>query len=252
MNALVNLNENLDYITIEVYGKQNHVRIVGTNDEPWFCGKDLCVMLEYTDIKQALQNNVDYDYKKSLSLLSSEMGQSNCSNLLGQNNLKNISYNEGKTVYINARGLRSLLAKSNLKTPNIIKKIKEHPFLSKYMQIETIVFRKEQEYISCIKETFYYMKCKSQFSVGSYYIDLYIKDYNLAIECDEFDHRDRDPLYEEERQRYIENKLGCHFIRFNPDEYDFSIFRVIGDIHQYMLKKTHLNILSYELEHMKI
>jgi len=254
MNALVNLNECPDYVTFEVDGKQNHVRIVGTNDEPWFCGKDLCVVLEYSQPRQALQNNVDEDCKKSLSLLSSELGQFDCSHLLGQNNLENISYNEGKTVYINARGLRSLLAKSNLKTPKIIKKFKEHPFFSKYMQIETIVFRKEQEYISSIKETFYYMKCKSQFPVGSYYIDLYIKDYNLAIECDEFNHRDRDPLYEEERQRYIEDKLGCHFIRFNPDEYDFSIFRVIGDIHRYMLTKAHqcMNILSCELEHMKL
>ena len=61
MNALVNLNENLDYIIIEVDGKQNHVRIVGTtNDELWFCGKDLCAMLEYTDIKQALYKHVDF------------------------------------------------------------------------------------------------------------------------------------------------------------------------------------------------
>jgi len=50
MNALVNLNECPDYVTFEVDGKRNHVRIVGTNEEPWFCGKDLCVVLEYTDI----------------------------------------------------------------------------------------------------------------------------------------------------------------------------------------------------------
>jgi very-short-patch-repair endonuclease len=250
----MNTLEDTDYIIFDVNGKQRRVRIVGTNDEPWFCGKDLCVVLEYNQPRQALQTNVDDDCKKSLSKLSSELGQLHGSPILGQNNLTNLSYNDGKAVYINVQGLRSLLAKSNLKTPSLIKKFKEHPFISQYMEIETIVFRKEQEYISAIKETFYYMKCKSQFPVGSYYIDLYIKDFNLAIECDEFGHTDRDPIYEEERQKFIEDKLGCHFIRFNPDEPNFSIFRVIGDINRYMLKKTHqcMNVLSCELDHLTL
>ena len=254
MNALVNLNECPDYITFEVAGKQNHVRIVGTNEEPWFCGKDLCVVLEYSQPKQALQTNVDEDCKKSLSSLSSEVAQLGHPTILGQSNLENISYNEGKAVYINPKGLRQLLAKSNKKTPSLIQKIKEHPFISQYMEIETIVFRKEQEYISAIKEAFYYMDCKSQFPVNTYYVDLYIKDFNLVIECDEYNHRDRDPMYEQERQEYIESKLGCHFIRFNPDEPNFSIFKVIGDINKYMLKKTHqcMNELSCELEYLKL
>lgn len=247
----MNTLEDTDYIIFDVNGKQRQVRIVGTNDEPWFCGKDLCVVLEYVDTKHALQNNVDDDCKKSLSLLSSELGGLIS---LGSGNLQNLTYHTGKAVYINIQGLRSLLAKSNLKTPSLIKKFKEHPFISQYMKIETIVFRKEQEYISAIKETFYYMKCKSQFPVGSYYVDLYIKDFNLAIECDEFGHSNRDPIYEEERQKCIEDKLCCHFIRFNPDEPNFNIFRVIGDINRYMLKKTHqcMNVLSCELDHLTL
>ena len=113
MNALVNLNECPDYITFEVDGQQNRVRIVGTNDEPWFCGRDLCVILEYTNIKQALQNNVDDDCKKSLSSLSSDVDERGSPTsetaILGKSNLENISYNEGKTVYINEAGLYSLI-----------------------------------------------------------------------------------------------------------------------------------------------
>ena len=109
MNALVNLNECPDYVTFEVDGKQNHVRIVGTNEEPWFCGKDLCVVLEYTNIKQALQINVDDDCKKSLSELVVIMTSSSETAILGKSNLENISYNEGKTVYINEAGLYSLI-----------------------------------------------------------------------------------------------------------------------------------------------
>ena len=46
----------------------------------------------------------------------------------------------------------------------------------------------------------------------------------------EFGHLDRDIEYEVKRQKYIENKLGCQFIRYNPDAKDFNIFKVINRI----------------------
>ena len=88
------------------------MRIVGTNDEPWFCGKDVCVVLEYNQPRQALQTNVDDDCKKSLSLLSSETVSLAGPPILGQNNLENLSYNDGKAVYINEAGLYSLIMSS--------------------------------------------------------------------------------------------------------------------------------------------
>ena len=111
MNALINLNECPDYVTFEVEGKRTQVRIVGTNDEPWFCGKDVCAVLEYNQPRQALQTNVDDDCKKSLSLLSSEAANLAGSTQLGQNNLTN-EYHEGKAVYINEAGLYSLILSS--------------------------------------------------------------------------------------------------------------------------------------------
>ena len=44
-----------------------------------------------------------------------------------------------------------------------------------------------------------------QFSFGKYRIDLCFRRYKLAIECDEFDHRDRDIEYEVEQQKFIED-----------------------------------------------
>jgi prophage antirepressor-like protein len=40
----------------------DRLRVYGTRDEPWFCGKDVCTILEYKDTKKALDDNVDNEY----------------------------------------------------------------------------------------------------------------------------------------------------------------------------------------------
>ncbi len=58
---------------------------------------------------------------------------------------------------------------------------------------------------------------------GKYRIDYYIPDLNIAIEYDENDHKNYTYEQHEGRQREIEDKLGCRFIRvsdINSDEYN--------------------------------
>lgn len=74
---------------------------------------------------------------------------------------------------------------------------------------------------------------KSQYSVDKYRIDLYFIDYKLAIECDENRHNSKKEN-DEIRQNYIESKLNCKFIRYNPEEKDFNIFKVIGEIYEHL------------------
>lgn len=74
--------------------------------------------------------------------------------------------------------------------------------------------------------------CKRQYNVDFYRIDLYLPEYKLAIECDEFGHASRSEWTETGRQSYLEIKLGCEFIRFNPNEVDFNIGKVINKIFQ--------------------
>ena len=69
-----------------------------------------------------------------------------------------------------------------------------------------------------------------QFSVGKYRTDLYFTKYKLAIECDEFNHRDRDIGYEAEWEKRIIKLLNCTFVRFNPDAKDFCILEVVNKI----------------------
>ena len=89
---------------------------------------------------------------------------------------------------------------------------------------------KEQDALRKIMQTFNGEEMIQQFSVGKYRIGLYFPKYKLAIECDEFHHRDRDIGYEVERQKYIEKLLNCTFLRFNPDAKDFCILEVVDKI----------------------
>jgi hypothetical protein len=56
----------------------------------------------------------------------------------------------------------------------------------------------------------------------TYRIDLYFPDHRIAVECDEEGHRQRDPVYEADRQRFITDKLGCVFVRYNPHDPSYT------------------------------
>ena len=96
--------------------------------------------------------------------------------------------------------------------------------------------RKEQDSIHAILKTFKGENMVRQYSVGTYRIDLYFPKYKLAIECDEYGHSDRDQEYEHTRQHYIEDKLGCQFIRYNPDSKNYNVFDMFNKIYKEMSK----------------
>lgn len=65
-----------------------------------------------------------------------------------------------------------------------------------------------------------------QFRVGNYKVDFYIPLYRIAIEYDEHDHSGYDKNNEAIRQKYIEKKLNCTFIRLSDkksDSYNLGI-----------------------------
>ena len=103
--------------------------------------------------------------------------------------------------------------------------------------LSTKILSKETETLSYILTVFKGENMKEQYTVDGYRIDLYFPSHKLAIECDEFGHKDRDIGYEVTRQKYIETKLACTFIRYNPDAKDFDIFIVINSIMKYILYK---------------
>jgi len=236
MQSLINLYG--DHVVFDVGHKKNQrVKIVGTHKNPWFCGKDVCEILEYKDIQNVLFKHVKPKYKKDLKTLSEKVGK-NDPTFFGAEHLKNITYHSGKAVYLDRIGLSMLLQKSKVSNPSTIQAILDNPIIKELgVDLNLVLVSKEQEYIGTIVEAFHDLKSYKQFTVGSYRIDLYFPDQSLAIECDEFNHTDRDPQYEKERQSFLENELKCKFIRFNPDSKYFSIHKVVKMISEQIMQQ---------------
>ena len=78
------------------------------------------------------------------------------------------------------------------------------------------------------------IECASQFGCGYYMIDLYLPEHKLAIEFDEFNHRDRNQVDEQKREEFIKRVLGCNFLRFNPDAADFKLTTCLGRIARHL------------------
>ena len=53
-------------------------------------------------------------------------------------------------------------------------------------------------------------------------IDIYFTEYLLAIEIDEKGHTDISLIFEEKRQKALEKKLGCKFIRINTNKEGYN------------------------------
>ena len=80
------------------------------------------------------------------------------------------------------------------------------------------------------------LKLKRQKRFGPYYIDLYFEDYNLAIECDENDHKDRNVIYEKNREQFLLEK-NITIIRYNPNHKNFDLSYVLRKISKILFNK---------------
>ena len=107
-----------------------------------------------------------------------------------------------------------------------------------------VINTKEQTIINSIKDTFEGENIQTQYSVLGYRIDLYFHKYKLAIKVDELDHNDRNIDYEIQRQKALERELNCVFIRINPDEKDFNIFKEINKIHRHIKKSSKNSLID--------
>lgn len=188
------------------------------NGEQWFKGKQIAQILGYKNTKDAIINHVHCDDKM------------NYKDLLSKYPATNIPMpSQPQTIFINRRGVEFLVCRSRL--PNSIN-IAEQLNIN-MMQKVTV---KECDIINRLIKVFDNANiayvCQYQVKINDilYRIDCYLTDYNIAIEIDEFNHKDRNQNYEITRENNIKNILSCRFLRINPDEKDFCIFSFIGKI----------------------
>ena len=79
-------------------------------------------------------------------------------------------------------------------------------------------------------------------------IDVYFTEYLLVVETDEKGHTDRDLIFKEKRQKALEKKLVCKFIRTNMSkegyDADYKASRIqtfISKFKDRQLKKLNKN-----------
>ena len=88
----------------------------------------------------------------------------------------------------------------------------------------------EKTTLESLRDTFEGENIQTHYKVLGYEINLCFHDYKLAVEVDQKNHQDRDISREIERQKALEKKLACKFIRINPDKENFNIFKAQSEI----------------------
>jgi prophage antirepressor-like protein len=169
------------------------IRCLTSSGETWYCGKDICDILGYAErshINAILR--IDDANKHPYSFF-----------------VPQVVYNDGLVIYISKRGFELLVMKSRAVRPKSLTKKLIRAF---DLDVRQVMETREQSCIGATVETFAHERYEKQFAIGSYHIDLYFTDRKLAIECDEFGHRDRNTTKEIARQMFIETQLGCNFI----------------------------------------
>ena len=96
-------------------------------------------------------------------------------------------------------------------------------------------------------------------------IDVYFTKYFLAVEIDEKGHTDRDLIFEEKRQKALEKKLNCEFIRINTSRENYDASYDASRIQTFISKfkdkekenevkelKDKINKLKLQLAHLSV
>ena len=85
----------------------------------------------------------------------------------------------------------------------------------------------------------------TQYCVQNKRLDFYFSEHKLWIEIDECGHVDRDFKYEQRRQLMTEKKkLDWKIIRINPETADFSIYKLINQVHMHIKQSTKKSLID--------
>ena len=203
--------------------KNVELYVVTVNGKHWTRAKEVCKALEYNKktahVVRAHVSVDNYAQKYDLTKWSADQP------------VNWPSDSRKDDYYLNEEGIKEIVLKS--KQPKAAE-FAEHLGINVHKHKYT---SKENDSIEIIMKTFHGEKMERQFKIGNYRIDLYFPEHKIAVECDEFDHIDRDINYEIFRQKFIEEQLQCTFVRYNPDDKDFDIALVLNKIYRTIIKK---------------
>ncbi|MDE5106408.1 MAG: BRO family protein [Trichodesmium sp. St17_bin3_1_1] len=191
--------------TFHFQGKEIQIKVV--NNEPWFLAADIAKALAVKDTSRMIDNARVKENEKNIFPNKTRGG-------------------EQKQIFVTRLGLKKVLA--NSKKANAAQ-------LSESLGLEMCIYTKvEASHIGNIRKAFKDILSIDEYAVGKYNVDLYFPSLNLVIECDQNNHNHYNKQAEKKRKNYIKNKLGCTFIRFNPDKPGFMIGDVIYEISKFI------------------
>ena len=186
------------------------------SDMEWREAKPIALRLGYKDTGKSVRDNVSKSNRRMFRDLS--------------DNKTGLDGSQLNRVFITKDGIHELVMKSRM--PNAVAIAKEYS-----ITVEKKYLRKEIEIVSFVQIFLTGLSIPFEFQkpVGPYRVDLYSPCHLLAIEIDEHGHKDRDPAYEEEREKKIQRLLKCDFLRVNPDDKDFNLAVFLSDITRYIM-----------------
>jgi len=184
--------------------------------------RSLDELLKLSTQKKNLINHLKKNYKENIHYI------------IQQNNYQNIKRNGGQNkidFFLTEEAFELLKNSYNLRNKYIVN-------INDNVKQINLCMCIENQTIGFIENSYKnILKTQRQFIIGKYKVDLYFIDYNLVIECDEFNHEDRDIIKEKIREEYILS-LGNKIIRYNPNETNFDLSNVLREINMFLFLKT--------------
>ena len=223
IDKVISENDLTEHKDLTVY----HYELRHEFSEEYFVGYEIAALLGYANTTKVILNNV-----------------SKCNQIIFKDfpgeKIPELQHN---TILISRDGAIEILIKTKKRiSPDVLHILKSFGIDTTNRKCLT----KEQQTLSALTNVFKTEKFEDQFKVGKYYLDLYFPEYKIVIECDENGHTDRKPYDERVRMDYVNEALGLtdyNWIRYNPDEKDFDISKVMGQIYiKIGLQKQNLEI----------
>ena len=126
------------------------------------------------------------------------------------------------------------ITKDNLNKSNREQQRQNFQLLLGFNEHDDVFLSKKQSVLNKLLEAFLREEMYQQYSVLGFKIDLYFVKYKLAVEIGEYDYKESDNEKELMRENAIKQKLGCKFIKINPEFKNFSIAVEINQIFEHI------------------
>ena len=202
-------NENNNLMVFEGH----NVEIFEWEGKVLFNPKHVAECLEIKDVNSSIRN---FNEKQVIKLTNSKIHDMHFRKL----------HNTGES-FLTESGVLALVSKSANCSDYKKAKVIETLFPNKYVLY--LDYRNEIKFIDKLEQSlkpFGIVEAIRQYRVFNYRIDYYIPNLNIAIEYDENNHKNYTYSQQDGRQKEIEDKLKCNFIRVsdkNSDEYNIGL-----------------------------